>query len=195
MRRLFATVAFIAVLVLVLPVQEAGAHKAHRAVQHPTTDPVTLALKLGEEYWHATPCDGDIALGASAEEPTGVEAGVLESQLADPNSPTILDAWTSYEGEAPVFMHCVITLNAQLWPSWEADDEEFHWFCDVMTHELGHLFGHGDDGQSNPRSIEYPALGVTAANFDSVPECRHVRTYLGGRPIIEDLEVFSVASG
>jgi hypothetical protein len=38
------------------------------------------------------------------------------------------------------------------------DDGNFQWLCDVVTHELGHLFGHADEGQADLRSVEYPLL-------------------------------------
>ena len=38
----------------------------------------------------------------------------------------------------------------------------FQWFCDAMTHEVGHLFGHLDSGQTNPASITYPFLSSSS---------------------------------
>ncbi len=78
---------------------------------------------------------------------------------------------------------CTITINASLWGSWQIDDGSFQWFCDAMTHEVGHLFGHLDGGQTDPRLITYPFLSESSPNFNSVPECRAVTLHYGGQEI------------
>ena len=97
-------------------------------------------------------------------------------------------AWTGFatpdgpndiEVSPSLYTECVITLNGRLWRGRRIDDGEFHWLCDTMTHELGHLFGHADEGQSNPRSIQYPLLEPGSPNFDSVAECQHVVLWYG----------------
>ncbi len=78
---------------------------------------------------------------------------------------------------------CTITINTSVWESWRQDDESFQWFCDAMTHEVGHLFGHLDGGQENPSSITYPFLNETSPNFNSVPECKAVTLHYGPEEI------------
>jgi len=130
---------------------------------HATTDPVTLALSLAERYWGGQPPCGVPTITSSSTIPVNLELGP-EAGAAD----FLLWAWTPPSG-------CMIVFNASAagWYGWNwvTDDRHFQWFCDVMTHEVGHLFGHGDNGQTNPTSIEYPLLGETAANYDSVPAC------------------------
>lgn len=48
---------------------------------------------------------------------------------------------------------CVVHLNPSVWTNWRVDDHAFQWFCDTMTHEVGHFLGNPDSGQSSPRSI------------------------------------------
>jgi len=79
--------------------------------------------------------------------------------------------------------NCTITINASLWGSWLVDDESFQWFCDAMTHEVGHLFGHLDGGQTNAASITYPFLDEASPNFNSVGECRAVTLDYGSEQI------------
>jgi len=89
---------------------------------------------------------------------------------------SVVEMWTEVQ-------KCTITINASLWGGWHADDEAFQWFCDAMTHEVGHLFGHLDSGQTNPASITYPFLDETSPNFSSVPECENVLLHYGPQEI------------
>jgi hypothetical protein len=158
---------------VVVPVG-AEAHKAHkRIVQHPTTDPVTLALTAAEHYWGGAPCGGAITLKAT----TAPSLQQLPSQEGNAEGGTVA-AWTVWSGESPsTYADCVITFNSHTWPDWKAMDENYQEYCDEMTHEVGHLFGHEDEATTDPESIEYPILGYE--NFNSVAECRGVTLYYG----------------
>ena len=155
----------------------------HRA----TTDPVTLALKLAEHYWHTTPCSRQITMMVSAEEPeyATLNTGAAGAGLA--NGTAVIDAWATWTVGPMPYTDCIITFNEGLFGNWKTDDEYFQWFCDVMTHEVGHFLGHQDDGQTDPKSIAYPTLGPGAANFNSVSGCRHVQTFYGGRRVAEEV--------
>lgn len=132
---------------------------------HATTDPVALALKLAERYWHAAPCGGRITVVSSRMEPAEVDVG------SEPRGRVLM--WTALDS-------CTITVLAHDWPSWPADDEQFQWFCDGITHELGHVLGISDDGQTDPTAITYPRIEPGSPNYNSVSECRHVMLWYGG---------------
>lgn len=166
------------VLVWLVFTATAVASKHHTHKQHPPTDPVTLALKLAEGYWGATPCKGQISIKDEVlnYSPTA-QSGVAASGLANGElEPTMQSEWSNANGNA---VECVTTLNSHLWPNWYIMDRHFQLFCDEMTHELGHYLGHKDDGQTNPASIEYPILGETSPNYDSVPQCQHATLFYG----------------
>jgi hypothetical protein len=156
---------------------------AHRHMQYPTTDPVALALKLAERYWHGVPACGTPTLAHSSHQ---LPNSAYESTTSPEPTDSVVEMWTEVQ-------HCTITINASLWGSWRQDDESFQWFCDAMTHEVGHLFGHLDSGQTNPASITYPFLDGTSPNFNSVPECRSVTLQYGSEQIRNE-ETFTSAS-
>lgn len=79
-----------------------------------------------------------------------------------------------------------------VWGSWHQDDASFQWFCDAMTHEVGHLFGELDAGQTNPFSITYPLLSTTSPNLNSVPECRNVTLHYGAEEIRDEAIIHPV---
>jgi hypothetical protein len=141
-----------------------------------TTNPVALALRIAERYWHAAPCGGHIAVN-NGEPPSGSESGVAGPLVA--SGAAVVAAWTT--GVEP----CVITLNDELWPNSKVEDEHFKWFCLVMTHELGHFLGHRDNEQRDPRSVEYPLLSPESANSNSVPGCQRVTVWYDGRKVAE----------
>jgi hypothetical protein len=153
---------------------------ANGARSRPTTNPVALSLKLAERYWHDVPACGAPTIVTSAHQLPNSEYETVTSP--EPKN-SVVEMWTEVQ-------RCTITINASLWPSWHQDDESFQWFCDAMTHEVGHLFGHLDSGQTNPASIAYPFLDATSPNFNSVPECRNV-TLQYGREKIRNEETFS----
>jgi hypothetical protein len=171
----------ITALALASPGPAAAATTRHLRHHRQTTNPVALAVALGESYWGAVPCNGVLRVAASANLPSESEAGPV------PPGVFVL-AWTTFAARdvtAPsTYTDCQIFLNATIWPNWQTEDSNFQQFCDVMTHELGHLFGHLDDGQVDPTSIEYPMVGPGTPNYNSVPECRHVVLWFGWQSIV-----------
>jgi hypothetical protein len=144
-----------------------------------TTNPVALSLKLAERYWHHVPACGTPTIVTSAHQLPNSE---YETVTSPEPKDSVVEMWTEVQ-------KCTITINASLWPSWHQDDESFQWFCDAMTHEVGHLFGHLDSGQTNPASITYPFLDGASPNFNSVPECQGITLQYGSEEI-RDEEVF-----
>jgi hypothetical protein len=193
-RLLFTIVLATALLVpAAADAQGSGAHRphsssaTHRTVTHrgvtrrastppASTDPVALSLKLAEQYWHGVPACGTPTIVTSAQQlPNSAYETVTSPEPAN----SVVEMWTEVQ-------KCTITINASLWPSWRADDESFQWFCDAMTHEVGHLFGHPDGGQTNPALITYPFLNGTSPNFNSVPQCEHVSLQYGAQKIRDE---------
>jgi hypothetical protein len=146
--------------------------EVHRPRQ-PTTNPVALALKLAERYWHGVPACGTPVIVTS---PHQLPNSDYEAATSPEPKDSVVEMWTEVQS-------CTITINASLWGSWHQDDEFFQWFCDAMTHEVGHLFGHPDGGQANPSLITYPFLSATSPNFNSVPACQAVTLRYGSEEI------------
>jgi hypothetical protein len=160
---------------LLLPAS-AGAHDGR---YRPTTNPVALSLKLAEQYWHGVPACGAPTIVTSPHQlPNSDYESVTSAEPTD----SVVEMWTEVQ-------NCTITINASIWGSWHQDDESFQWFCDAMTHEVGHLFGHPDSGQTNPSSITYPFVNAMSPNFSSVPECRSVTLQYGPEEIRNE-EIF-----
>lgn len=150
----------------------AATASAHKTARPMTTDPVALALQLGENYWQRQPpCAPTITFSSTL--PQNVEpvpAGALQPGSAP-------GAWT-------VVPACSITFNVAYWPSWKVEDWGFQLFCDVMTHELGHLLGYGDADQTDPAAITYPFISPTSPNYAAVPECQHAVLWYGHERIV-----------
>lgn len=159
---------------LLLPASAMAA--ASRPAQPPTTNPVALSLQLAERYWQGTPACGTPTIVTSSQQLP--DAG-YESVTSPEPAKSVVEMWTDVQT-------CTITINASLWGSWHEDDEFFQWFCDAMTHEVGHLFGHPDGGQTNPSSITYPFLSSTSPNFNSVPECQSITLQYGSEEIRDE---------
>jgi len=138
-----------------------------------TTNPIALSLKLAERYWRGAPSCGRPHIAIS---PDQLPDAAYEATTTPEPEGSVVEMWTEVQS-------CTITINASVWPSWHEDDEYFQWFCDSMVHEVGHLFGHADGGQTNPSSITYPFLDGTSPNFDSVPQCRNVTLQFGSETI------------
>jgi hypothetical protein len=130
-------------------------------------------LELAERYWHGVPACGTPVIVTS---PHQLPNSVYEKSTGPEPMHSVVEMWTEVQ-------KCTITINTSIWGSWHQDDESFQWFCDAMTHEVGHLFGHLDSGQANPASITYPFLSESSANFNSVPECRAVTLRYGSQAI------------
>jgi hypothetical protein len=142
---------------------------AHRSVGHPNTNPVELALRLAERFWGGVPACGTPTVLSSPHQLPNAD---YERTTSPEPANSIVEMWTEVQ-------KCAITINTSIWESWHQDDESFQWFCDAMTHEVGHLFGHPDGGQTNASSITYPFLDEASPNFNSVPECRGVTLHYG----------------
>ncbi len=128
----------------------------------PTTNPVALSLKLAEQYWHGMPACGTPTIVTSAHQLPNSD---YESVTSPEPANSVVEMWTEVQ-------RCTITINTSLWASWHQDDESFQWFCDAMTHEVGHLFGHPDSGQTNPSSITYPFLRCSEPQLQLCPRVR-----------------------
>jgi hypothetical protein len=155
----------------------AAATPAQGQVRGASTDPVALALTLAERYWHGAPACGTPTILTSPHQLANSDYETVTSP--EPKN-TVVEMWTEVQD-------CTITINSSLWGSWYEDDESFQWFCDSMTHEMGHLFGHPDSGQTDPSLITYPFLSGTSPNFNSVPECRNVTLRYGSEAIRNEL--------
>jgi hypothetical protein len=147
----------------------AGRAAAHKPIRPSSTDPVALALQLAEQYWRAVPACGTPRI---VTRPHQLPNSDYETVTSPEPTNSVVEMWTEVQ-------KCTITINASIWGSWHEDDESFQWFCDSMTHEVGHLFGQLDGGQTNPSSITYPFLSGSSPNFNSVPECRNVTLRYG----------------
>jgi hypothetical protein len=125
---------------------------------HATTNPMALALHLGEAYWKNVPCHG--ALPVIAAEPVVPSASMWTYVLATPAEETTMAS-------------CPIYVSEQSWPNWYVDDLNFEAFCKTMIHEMGHLEGYSDEG-AVLGTIQYEA-----PNLAKVPLCEHYRLYYG----------------
>jgi hypothetical protein len=169
-----------AILAGVLLAPASALAQAPRSSQRPTTNPVALSLELAERYWHGAPACGTPTIRTSSSQ---LPSTAYESTTSPEPANSVVEMWTDVQS-------CTITINASLWPSWHQDDEFFQWFCDAMTHEVGHLFGHPDSGQANPSAITYPFLSSTSPNFNSVPSCRAVTLQYGAEQIRDEEVIY-----
>ncbi|MGO9322665.1 MAG: hypothetical protein ACLQBY_17940 [Solirubrobacteraceae bacterium] len=148
------------------------------------SDPVAEAVARAVEYWHDTPCDGQVTVvsSPSSEAPVaGVNApspaGPLAAMWATWLTPAGANQFEA-AGQAipPVeFTGCVVHINSSVWPSWQADDSEFAAFCKEMLHEYGHFDGHPDAG-AMPDTIEYERPDLA-----HLPLCERYRLVYGHR--------------
>jgi len=150
----------VALTSLVLSATAAACAEAHKP---PSWNLVTRAISIAEHYWGMPPAC-NLTMDASTVQPTIVEAG--PDDVAVSSGGVFAQAWTDVQA-------CTVTINSEEWPSWESERQPFQWFCDIVTHELGHLppLNHADDGQVDTESIEYPRISPGTPNYDSVPGC------------------------
>jgi hypothetical protein len=149
---------------------------SRRVAKPPTTNPVALSLQLAERYWQGVPACGKPTIVTRSHQLAN--SGYEPVTSSEPPE-SVVEMWTDVQT-------CTITINTSVWGSWHEDDEFFQWFCDSMTHEVGHLFGNPDGGQTNPSSITYPFLSSTSPNFNSVPECRSITLQYGSEKIRDE---------
>lgn len=184
MARIHPALLFPVILAATLLLPASAGARTRRSAQHPTTNPVALSLQLAERYWQGAPACGTPTIVTSSQQ---LPDSSYESVTSPEPAESVVEMWTDVQT-------CTITINASVWPSWQEDDEFFQWFCDSMTHEVGHLFGHPDGGQTNPSSITYPFLSSTSPNFNSVPECRSITLQYGSERIRDEQVVHSAGA-
>lgn len=137
----------------------------------PTPDFVAVAEGVAAGYWGGMPCGGQVAIGYGLPTETATQA---TDGVAPPGSP--LWAWTTfstplgpqdYAAAPSTFAACAITFNSQLW-SPAQQGSVFPWFCTLMVHEFGHLYGHPDLPGISPGSITYPLINPA---LQQIPQC------------------------
>jgi matrixin len=154
----------VAVLVaaLVLPATASAAHRT----KPPT--PMSVAAAVGERYWGAVPCNGQIQVLAQRPLPTGL----------DPTT----NAWVTFDSPlgannlaAPAgsYSHCTISLARRRWPTAASMRADWGMLCMTMTHELGHLLGRQHD--TTPGSVMAPVFTDYASEPAACRAARPVR--------------------
>ena len=102
--------------------------------------PLRAAVAVGQRYWGAVPCKGQIKFVARSPRAPGV----------DPSS----DAWVTFGSSlgannlaapADTYTDCVIALARRRWPTSASMSEDWNMLCATMIHEMGHLLGHSHD--------------------------------------------------
>lgn len=150
------------------------------------SDPVAIAIARAVEYWHGTPCAGEVTIVSAA----GAEAPPSGENVRHlPITPAAMWAsWltpggiNSFTAPAATFTSCVVHVNRTVWPDWLKDDQRFTSFCKEMLHEYGHFEGHPDIGAAFG-TIEYelPVL-------ERVPLCERFRLVYGNHTFIGRLD-------
>lgn len=109
----------------------------------------TLARTIGERYWGAVPCQGQIT--------------VLARRALSPGLDAKADAWVTFDtplgannlaAPASSYTHCTIALARSRWPTTGSMRADWDMLCMTMTHELGHLLGRQHD--LTPGSVMAP---------------------------------------
>jgi len=108
--------------------------------------PITIAMQRAEQYWGAVPCAGRVQVVYSSPLPEG------EIAMSEWDTPLGHDL-TFTEGAAA---NCVIHLLRGYWNPHVEAAVSWTEFCQTITHEIGHLLGHGY--ASDSRSVMYRVL-------------------------------------
>jgi hypothetical protein len=129
-------------------------------------EPQALAESVAFSYWGQEACGGHDPIVYTAAVPSvPLEANAGPANAAVEDGEQVIQAWAAYGDPT-----CTIHLNPAIWDE-GMEYASFQYFCDVITHEIGHFFGHLDEGQTNEASIQYPTIDPASPNFDSVPGC------------------------
>jgi len=185
--------ALLAVLALGLAPSAASAHTVHHhkhrpvphvvaSTPHVDTNPITTAMAAAAEYWHGTPCGGNVRVEAEAgtevQTVTHSPYGALTSMMTS-LGPNQVSAPPS------TYTDCVVRLSSE-WRDWGWDDQEYEDLCVLTIHEYSHLEGYGDPG-AKIGTVEYE--DPTTAPLPKV--CQHYRLHYyehGQRPDVYEYE-------
>jgi Matrixin len=143
----------------------AGAVQTHPTVRATQLSPVSVAVAVGERYWGAEPCKGQIAF--------------LTQRPAVATADGTADAWVTFDSSlgandlaapASSYTNCTMAFGGSRWPTSASMLQDWDIFCTTMIHELGHLLGHSHD--STPGSVMAPVF----TDYSNVPKaCRASR--------------------
>lgn len=128
-----------------------------------TADPVQKAISVANGYWGNGVCGGNYHIAYQPVVSVPVDGGPATQAIADGRE--AVQAWVTLPDPT-----CTINVVSSIWTP-EAQATRFQDFCDVIAHEVGHFFGHLDAGQTDPASINYPAIGESTPNYNAVPGC------------------------
>jgi hypothetical protein len=146
----------VAVLLLMLaaPASAQGAKRSagsqkpvlRKAVTPPNAPAlIDAAAKLGQRYWGAVPCNGQVKFVAQRPVPAGLHSDS--------------DAWVTFgtplgannlAAPASSYTSCTVGLAKWRWPTSASMREDWDMLCTTMVHEMGHLLGRvHDDAPGN----------------------------------------------
>ena len=126
---------------------------------------VALALRVAKRYWGDSACQGKVAVAPRQ----ALIAGL------GPDS----DAWATFgsalgannlAAPAAGYTACTIALTRARWPTRASMTEDWDMLCMTITHEYGHLLGHGHETEAG--SVMLPVF----SDYSSEPSlCSTVR--------------------